>query len=100
LSKGRRTQSNPIEGNPNMTTFAEDFQQHLENDETFEQVADWYFSEANNGNRIAHNTKGSREEAAFFDWLNEVVFTEALEQTRAMRAKRLARRATDLAGRS
>ena len=87
-----------------MTTFAEQFREHLASGESFEQTADWYFSEDQACARIdddRHYDDLSPQEKAFFDYLNNEVFAKAIA---AMRAKRLAReaieRATELAGRS
>jgi hypothetical protein len=66
-----------------MTTFQENFRQHLASGETLEETARWYFSEENAEARWQQSQNYddmSEPEQAFFDYLNDVVFTQALAE--------------------
>ena len=70
-----------------MTTFAEEFQRHLER-ESFERVADWYFSEEQEEDRIDDDRpydELSPLEQAFFNYLNTEVFAKAIAEMRRRR---------------
>jgi hypothetical protein len=72
-----------------MTTFEQCFEQHLASGETLEATACWYFSEENSDARVTANyAEMSPRADAFFDWLNDVVFTQALAETRAQNRQR------------
>jgi hypothetical protein len=81
-----------------MSNFVEEFQQRLASGEPFQEIADWYFKK-NFEDQYAdhrHYDDMSPLEQAFFDRLNE----SADEVIAELRARRAARAATDLAGRS